>query len=99
MELRYTLFSGQTSNPDFQFKTGPLQLPRLNPRLILESKAINLGHLSGNPYPTELAHRLQGQPGASCLVIGVSDTHVLLLNEYIVELNPAKFNILNQILN
>ena len=33
------------------------------------------------------------------MVIGVSDTHVLLLNEYIVELNPAKFNILNQILN
>ena len=31
--------------------------------------------------------------------VGVSDTHVLLLNEYIVELNPAKFNILNQILN
>ena len=31
--------------------------------------------------------------------LGVSDTHVLLLNEYIVELNPAKFNILIQILN
>ena len=31
--------------------------------------------------------------------VGVSDTHVLLLNEYIVELNPAKFKILNQILN
>ena len=31
--------------------------------------------------------------------LGVSDTHVLLLNEYIVELNPANFNILNQILN
>ena len=33
------------------------------------------------------------------LKLGVSDTHVLLMNEYIVELNPAKFNILNQILN
>ena len=31
--------------------------------------------------------------------IGVNDTLVFLLNEYIVELNPANFNILNQILN
>ena len=31
--------------------------------------------------------------------IGVNDTPVFLLNEYIVELNPANFNILNQILN
>ena len=33
------------------------------------------------------------------IVIGVNDTPVFLLNEYIVELNPADFNILNQILN
>ena len=32
-------------------------------------------------------------------VVGVNDTPVFLLNEYIVELNPANFNILNQILN
>ena len=31
--------------------------------------------------------------------VGVNDTPVFLLNEYIVELNPANFNILNQILN
>ena len=31
--------------------------------------------------------------------LGVNDTPVFLLNEYIVELNPANFNILNQILN
>ena len=35
--------------------------------------------------------------GVTC--VGVSDTHVFLLNEYIVELNSANFNILNQILN
>ena len=33
------------------------------------------------------------------LKLGVNDTPVFLLNEYIVELNPANFNILNQILN
>ena len=33
------------------------------------------------------------------LGVGVNDTPVFLLNEYIVELNPANFNILNQILN
>ena len=32
-------------------------------------------------------------------LVGVNDTPVFLLNEYIVELNPANFNILNQILN
>ena len=32
-------------------------------------------------------------------VLGVNDTPVFLLNEYIVELNPANFNILNKILN
>ena len=31
--------------------------------------------------------------------VGVNDTPVFLLNEYIVELDPANFNILNQILN
>ena len=31
--------------------------------------------------------------------LGVNDTPVFLLNEYIVELNPDNFNILNQILN
>ena len=31
--------------------------------------------------------------------VGVNDTPVFLLNEYIVELNPTNFNILNQILN
>ena len=31
--------------------------------------------------------------------LALSDTHIFLLNEYIVELNPANFNILNQILN
>ena len=31
--------------------------------------------------------------------LGVNDTPVFLLNEYIIELNPANFNILNQILN
>ena len=31
--------------------------------------------------------------------VGVNDTPVFLLNEYIVELNPSNFNILNQILN
>ena len=31
--------------------------------------------------------------------VGVNDTPVFLLNEYIVELNPANINILNQILN
>ena len=35
----------------------------------------------------------------SPLRVGVNDTPVFLLNEYIVELNPANFNILNQILN
>ena len=35
----------------------------------------------------------------SDLLLGVNDTPVFLLNEYIVELNPANFNILNQILN
>ena len=35
----------------------------------------------------------------SDLLLGVNDTPVFLLNEYIVELNPASFNILNQILN
>ena len=30
--------------------------------------------------------------------LGVNDTPVFLLNEYTVELNPANFNILNQIL-
>ena len=34
-----------------------------------------------------------------CERVGVNDTPVFLLNEYIVELNPANFNILNQILN
>ena len=34
-----------------------------------------------------------------CIGVGVNDTPVFLLNEYIVELNPANFNILNQILN
>ena len=33
------------------------------------------------------------------LNLGVNDTPVFLLNEYIVGLNPANFNILNQILN
>ena len=32
-------------------------------------------------------------------LLGVNDTPVFLLNEYIVEVNPANFNILNQILN
>ena len=31
--------------------------------------------------------------------IALSDTQAFLFNEYIVELNPANFNILNQILN
>ena len=31
--------------------------------------------------------------------VGVNDTPLFLLNEYIVELNPANFKILNQILN
>ena len=39
--------------------------------------------------------------GIQCRVVfvGVNDTPLFLLNEYIVELNPANFNILNQILN
>ena len=43
--------------------------------------------------------RLKRVPKSGHLVIGVNDTLVFLLNEYIVELNPANFNILNQILN
>ena len=35
----------------------------------------------------------------SSSLVGVNDTPVFLLNEYIVELNPANFNILNKILN
>ena len=31
--------------------------------------------------------------------LGVNDTPVFLLNEYVVELNPANFDILDQILN
>ena len=31
--------------------------------------------------------------------VGANDTPLFLLNEYIVELNPANFKILNQILN
>ena len=41
-------------------------------------------------------YRLPVVKGAN---LGVNDTPVFLLNEYIVELNPANFNILNQILN
>ena len=38
-------------------------------------------------------------PFLTPLEVGVNDTPVFLLNEYVVELNPANFNILNQILN
>ena len=51
-----------------------------------------------NNWPN-LCHKFWGWWGDDNPSIGVSDTHVLLLNEYIVELNPAKFKILNQILN
>ena len=39
------------------------------------------------------------QGGSIGVSLGVNDTPVFLLNEYIVELSPANFNILNQILN
>ena len=44
-----------------------------------------------------LRGRFRRELGA--VLVGVNDTPVFLLNEYIVELNPANFNILNQILN
>ena len=49
------------------------------------------------PQPPLLCSILYRQPPPPPL--GVNDTPVFLLNEYIVELNPANFNILNQILN
>ena len=39
------------------------------------------------------------QPRQHMYSVGVNDTPVFLLNEYIDELNPANFNILNKILN
>ena len=46
-------------------------------------------HTTAPPIQISKSHR----------ALGVNDTPVFLLNEYIVELNPANFNILNQILN
>ena len=54
------------------------------------------------PIDIERCARLRSDEISWCffyLAIGVNDTPVFLLNEYIVELNPANFNILNQILN
>ena len=56
----------------------------------------SLDHFS----PEKMASRDPTVPTvAHPVVIGVNDTPVFLLNEYVVELNPANFNILNQILN
>ena len=71
-------------------------LPLDHPRNVLkqsdcEQFESRLGNFSKIMYEAEV--------GVNDSPVGVNDTPVFLLNEYIVELNPANFNILNQILN